>query len=521
MISRAVSRLRQGGRDSGTSLVLALIFVVVGAVALGAILTFADASMRTTMAVRQQAINAAAADGAAKLAINQLRNGDYSYAGGNCFGTAPDFAVPNFQPAGANPIAAVVTCEPDVTHSATEYGLAITPANRPGSAILTMAPLGSSENGIRLDVAGGRTLRVHGDIYSNSTINVVQGSLVTNTAVRARGTCSGTITSTPAPQCGLGSGPDPRSVDPNYAAPTAPATPRTVPPCSGANKLVTFSPGLYTDLVGLNNMMRSSGCRDSIFHFLPGTYYFNFPGSGEWLIDTGYLVAGTPTSPLVAGTAPSIPGACQSPIPPNPIPPGGWVRPGPNSGVQFVFGGQSRVRVKAAEVEICGTYSTTSPPIAVYGLKAAVGSVPAQSGCITATPYPSTGCAVIKSDNSPNSAVYIQGTTYAPRAAFDISLNNLTGQVFRYGIIARTLLLAPTGSADLSGPVIEVPDETNGAGMRSVIYLNVYICPGANSCTVGAGLKRLSVKVALVDPSGIPAAGAREVTVYSWSVLRG
>jgi hypothetical protein len=526
MISRTIARLRQGD-DRGTSLVLALIFITVCGVVVAVVLSFADVNMRATIALRGQAADAAAADGAAKIAINELRKGTYTYAGGNCFGSGAGasntLTLPNFyQPASGAATSAAVTCEADTTNSALDPGVAITPANKPGSAILTMAPLGSGEDGVKLTVGGGRTLRVHGDIYSNSTINVAQGTLLSNTAVTARGTCTGTITSTPAAQCNFGSGPDPRSVDPNYPAPSAATTLRSVPACPGNNKIVTFTPGLYTDVTSLNSMTRNSGCKDSVFYFPPGTYYFDFPSSTEWLIDTGYLVAGTPSTPLVAGTPPTIPGACQSPIPPDPIPPGGWVKPGPNAGAQFVFGGGSHIRIKAAQVEICGTYSATSPPISVYGLKTAVGPVPAQSGCVTTTVYPtnSSACAMIKSDNSPSSALYIQGTTYAPRAAFDISLNNLTGQVFRFGVIARTLLLSPTGSADLSGPVIEVPDDSTGAGMRSVIYLNVYICPSSSTCTVGTGLRRLRTKVGVVDPTGLPVAGAREITVYSWSVLR-
>jgi hypothetical protein len=524
-MSRAITRLRRGD-DSGASLILALIFITVGAVVLAVILSFADASMRTTLRLREQSADAASADGAAQLAINALRQGTYSMAGGSCFGTgvgASNTLQLNsfYQPVGAGASSATVTCEADTTNSAVDPGVAISPANRPGSAILTLAPLGSSEDGLTLTVAGGRTLRVHGDVYSNSTINVVQGVLETNTAVTARGACIGTITSTPVKQCNIGSGADPRSVDPNYAPPSAPTTAQSVPACPGNNSKVTFTPGVYTDVNGLNNLTKSSGCKDSIFYFPPGTYYFNLSGSAEWLIDTGYLVAGTPTTPLVAGTAPTIPGACQSPIPPDPIPPGGWVKPGPNAGAQFVFGGDSHIRVKAAQMEICATYSTTAPPIGVYGLKTAVGTVPAQSGCVTATPYPGgSRCALIKSENSPNSRLYVQGTTYTPLAALDISLNNSTGQVFRFGVIARTLLLSPTGSAGLSGPVIEVPDDSTGSGMRSLVYLNVYVCTNSGSCTAGTGVRRLRVKVGVVDPSGIPVGGNRQITVYSWSVLR-
>jgi len=148
--------------------------------------------------------------------------------------------------------------------------------------------------------------------------------------------------------------------------------------------------------------------------------------------------------------------------------------------------------------------------------------VPAQSSCVTTQNYPtnSSSCAMIKTDQSPDNALFIQGTTYAPRAALDIELNNATGQVFRWGVIARTLFISPTGSANLTGPVIEVPDDNFDGGMVSILYLNVYICPGSASCTTGTGLKRLRAKVAVVDPSGLPIAGARQVTVYSWSVLR-
>jgi hypothetical protein len=524
-MSEAVSRLRRGD-DSGTSLILALIFITVGAVVLAALLSLADASMRTTIQLRGQAANVAAADGAGKAAINALRQGTNTYSSGFCFGSGAGgsntLPLPNFyQPAGSAVTSATVTCEPDTTHSTLDPSVQVSGANAPLNAILTLATTASGEDGLNTVVGGNRTLRVRGKIFSNSTIKSSQGTLTSNTSVKARGSCTGTITSTPAPQCGIGGAADPGSVDPNYAVAGGSTTLRSVPACVGNNKLVTFTPGLYTDVASLNTMTSNSGCKDSIFYFPAGTYYFNFPSSTEWLIDTGWVVGGTPTSALVAGTPPTMPGSCKSPIPPSP--PGGWTRPGPNEGVQFVFGGGSHIRIKGAQAELCGSYSPIMPPIAVYGLKSAVGSVPAQSGCVTTQNYPSnsSACAMIKTDQSPNNALYIQGTTYAPRAALDIELNNATGQVFRWGVIARTLFISPTGSANLSGPVIEVPDDNIDGGLTNILYLNVYICPGSASCTVVTGLKRLRVKVAVVDPSGLPIAGARQVTVYSWSVLRG
>jgi hypothetical protein len=49
-------------------------------------------------------------------------------------------------------------------------------------------------------------------------------------------------------------------------------------------------------------------------------------------------------------------------------------------GVQFFFGGDSRLVVDGAKAELCGTYSTTSPPIAVYGATSGAETQTAPSG---------------------------------------------------------------------------------------------------------------------------------------------
>ncbi|GAA2330597.1 hypothetical protein GCM10010170_008650 [Dactylosporangium salmoneum] len=497
--------------DSGAALVLALVFVTVVAVVIATVLSFAATSIRATLNLRDQAAEAATADGAAQIAINTLRQGTFDGTAGKCFGaTQPSLTLKGFyQASSGSTYSAYVTCNLDSAKSAASP-VAISAANKPGSAVLTLGTA-AAEDGINLKVSGGGTLKVHGSIVSNSNINVSQGTLATNASVTARTGCTGSITSVPAKVCNTAT----TTADPDYPAPTTTPTLQPVPKCSGKGKVVEFSAGRYTDLASLNGLTDNSGCKGSIFWFHPGTYYFDF--GGEWLIDTGYLIGGTPTTQPVDGATPTIPGSCLTPIPPDPLPAGGWTQPGPNAGVQFVFGGASRIRVKAAQVEICGTYSKTSPPIAVYGLKAAVGSVPAQSGCVTTVPY-SSGCAVIKTENSPNSRLYIQGTTYVPKAALDVQLNNLTGQVFRYGVISRSLFMTPTGSADLTGPVIEVPDDSPGYGLRTVVNLTVYICAGTAVCA--ADKVKLQATVGLVDRSGAPSPGKREVTIYNWSSQR-
>ncbi len=224
--------------------------------------------------------------------------------------------------------------------------------------------------------------------------------------------------------------------DPNYPAPSATQTARTVPTCT-AGAVVNFSPGLYTNATGLSN------CDNATMAFAPGTYYFNFTGpSSTWTMNTGSLVGGTPTTTLVAGRSPTIPGSCVSPL----------TSTTPNAGVQFVFGGVSRMDVTgSARAELCGSYSAAAPPIAVYGLKSAVGSVPALNGCMVTQ----GGCSLItSSDQAANSAVFVQGTVYAPTAlvtlSYQPSAGQVTGDFVKDGMIVRSVTaqvygLSPTG----------------------------------------------------------------------------
>jgi hypothetical protein len=507
-----------GSGESGASLILALVLVTGASLVIAVVLSFADTSIRVGERLREERAAVAEADGAGQIAINELRHGTYDGTTAQCFSSgglpAATLTLSNYYQAtfAAAADSAVVTCEPDTAHNASSP-VAISPANRPTNAVLTLGTA-AGEDGLYANVLGAGDLKVHGQVFSNSTVAVAAGSVTTDASLTARGACTGTVNATPAAACSIGAVADPRGVDPNYPAPTAATTLQPVPLCFSNNVIVTFTPGLYTDVALLNLMAR---CLNTILYFPPGTYYFNFPAATPWVIDSAYVVAGTPTAPLVAGIPPAIPGACRSPVPPNPI--GTWTAPGPNTGVQFVFGGASQIVLRNTQAEICGNYSATSPPVALYGLKTAVGAVPAQSGCVVATPYPTTGCAAITAENQAASKLYVQGTAYLPNAALNIALNNPSGQVFSSGVIARTLVLKPTVNANLAGPVIGIPDD-RPVGARVVVYLTVYVCPGSGTCTTATGTARIRAKVGILDPTGVAVAGARQITVYSWSLLR-
>jgi Tfp pilus assembly protein PilX len=693
---RRLGRVRRD--DRGAALLLALIIITVMAVGVSVLLTFVDTNLRTTVHLREQAATTYGADGALKAAVNDLgTSGRDPYAGENCLPTGDVWKLPaQFSGADTATVKCVLDADPDQSQVRIQCP-SLSNCNRPGSAILTLGKV-AGEDGINITQPTGSVFRVHGGIFSNSNINVVNGSLNTDTWVYAREACAGIITSTPPASCNNGSTSNPFGNDPGYL-PDVTAVPvhRALPACTTARSVVTFEPGYYDDAVGLTAMMDgNSACRKSTWWFKPGTYYFDFHNSGTnrnpllpngsnvWTLDDrdGSIVAGTPVdSSGAAVAAPSVPavvpGACDNPI-----------HNAEAKGVQFIFGGDSRFAVKTGQVEICGTYSATKPPVAVYGVPTGAetptaltgadnlrltavpstgafgasatpatlatvdgtpyaswmasrnndtgsvtvsGFAPPQpipagsiltgatvrvthrhgtasdrdalsvtltpnggttsvtgtspgrlgstamvtdtialdtaatgvlarsvyagtftgatigltvtlptrndtedldaiqldltyvppamrgaSGCVTTTPYTgggSTGaaCALITTINNAGNQFYVQGTTYAPKGAVDLTLNNAAEQVFRFGVIARALWTKLTGSFSYTGVVIEVPDDSPGFGFA--IYLYAYVCPpGATTCDPDATAD-LWAKVAFVDVG--PA--QREVTVLSWS----
>lgn len=659
------------GRDDGASLILVLVVVTVIAVAAAALLSLVGTSLRTTTTLRDKAAAEYLADGAAQAAINNIRNSDYNASSGqHCFKTTDTLTLENFTTTASSAASAAVGCTADPAKTLIQCP-SLANCNRPGNAILTLGG-----EGLNIQQPTGSTFRVHGTVFSNSTIKV-DGTLNTNTGVYARVACTGpgTIVSTPAARCGYTT-PDPLGDDPNYATATGTVpVHRDLPACATSKTVIAFEPGYYDDAVGLSKMMDGSGaCRDNTWWFKPGTYYFDFhnsvtagrnpllpSGTNEWTIDNGRLVAGTLVDPAGAAAA-KIPGACDNPI-----------RNDTAQGVQFIFGGDSQLSVKAGAAEICGTYSRSTPPVAIYGLRdgtekataltalkptatklaevdgiveswkstknndtgsmtvsgfAPPSAIPAGSmltkaevrvrhrhsdattkdrltvtltpnggtavnsatldggigdaafrtdtftldsaatgglarsvyagtftaaaielkttlntkndtedvdaiqldltytppafragtGCVAATPYTGTGntaCALVSTVTNAGGQLYVQGTTYAPKAAIDITLNNAAEQVFRFGVVARTLSVKLTGSFNYPGVVIEVPDDAPGFVFS--VYLTVHVCPGAGTCdTSGAAVLR--VRVAFIDTHpDKPTEGRRQVVVLSWS----
>jgi hypothetical protein len=707
---RAARRRLDLADDTGATLVLALIVITVVAVAVGALLSFGDSSVRTTVALRSQAATIYGADGAAQAAITALRrspfnNNTSSPTYPKCFGAGANddtLLLNNFYPGttGGAASSAAVECTADPSTGAAGGLVPITTANKPGNAILTLGT-NAGEDGLNIKALSPTIpFLVHGSVVSNSNIRVANGSLESNVGVYAHTGCSGTIVSTPPPDCAAGT-----VADPGYSSEAGGVVPpyRTVPAGVAANcpgGVMTFQPGYYDDAQALNSLTDGNGpCKGSVWWFRPGTYYFDFHnssnpllgGSDVWTIDNGYLVAGTPTNAAGAVLAnpanpPTIPGACQNPI-----------KTTSAVGVQFIFGGDSQLRMTGGHAEICASYHPDRPPIAVYGLKSGAetlvptatlkptsvtsadavyagtvtaaglanvdslgaswvktsssnqtgaftlggyapaatipaGSVlksatlrvvyrntagvngdartvvltPAAGGTAISTILPATNgagtktalvdlyeagigdlaeavhsfgftgaslaysaklghagtetvdaiqldlsytppafrsqdvaipggncltstftggsagqCAVLSSATAYAGEFYIQGTTYVPKAVIDLALNNVTSQVMRFGVVARSLWVKETGSISYTGPVIEIPDDSPGYGPGgTVVYLKVYLCPEASSCTTATGKLALRARVMIYDPTTVPNPPARQITIQSWAVQR-
>jgi Tfp pilus assembly protein PilX len=512
--------------DGGAALIIALVIIsVVGLVAV-ATLSFAFVGIRTTVALRAEGADVYNADGAAQVAVNALRKDTFNGAAGQCVTTTSAMSLPNFYPGttGSAASSAYVSCAPGAGNGSTSA----TSANAsPGSAVLTLGTA-AGENGIQVASNAGK-IKVRGGVFSNSTINIMAGG-IDNTYNNppslpynlARGACANQslIIPTAYTTCNY-TATDPRGSDPGTLTPHGasydppPVAPGngTIGTCPAGTKYQTVTPGRFTDAAALTDL---SGCTTGIVYFQPGTYYFDFTAGGNhvWTVEDTYLIAGTPTIPLTAAPAPAqMPGSC--------LPPADAAAT-TSTGVRFVFGGDSRLELghkgnPGGQIAICASRSASGPPIAVYGLKTALGGsfpVAAQSGCVSNVWPVTPNCQLIITDQSPDVTLTIQGTTYTPKASITLNLNNSTNQVFRWGLITRALKVGTTGSANLSTALIDVPDvAVSPIQGPNLMYLNIYVCPAASTCG-SSGKLRLRAKLQ------ISGSAPRTVTVLSWSTQR-
>ena len=495
--------------DRGTSLVLALVFITIGSLVVMAVLALADSSIRTTIALNEDVSDTAAAEGAANIAVNALRDGTFG-GPGSCFGAGNTLTLSNFyqRPNGTQD-SARVTCDLDTASTTAPIGTppwALTTLDT--TATLLLGPFGISVTNPMLTGSNG-SLRVTGDVHSNSNI-VIQpkvfivpsGNLTSSGAIRANRTCSsGTGLFSPTPTCNTGT----VIPDPAYSMPTVGGLPtQTVPACAA---VMTFQPGRYTDVLSLSNRT-STLCQggNAVLHFLPGVYYFEFGPSNlmvPWALTAGTVIGGALRAGVTLGPGMPVSNNCVSPVP---TPGSTWLAPPPTDGVTFVFsGGSQMVMSLSAKMELCGRYAGRSAPLAMTA-ESTTGILATTCGN---TAWP---CAAIWTSN-PISFV-VQGTIYLPTRELVLGLNNTTTQSIRGGAVVRRAW-ANTSRLATSSPVIETPVDPF-TERRTVVLLNVYVCRASSTCA--SGELQLRTKVSIIDPSAFPVAGARQTTVLSWSL---
>lgn len=130
-----------------------------------------------------------------------------------------------------------------------------------------------------------------------------------------------------------------------------------------------------------------------------------------------------------------------------------------------------------------------------------------------------SGCFIINTHKK--SEVYLQGTTYVPQGRIYLEVANTDYQVFRWGVIARSLYANLNGAYKEDGALIELPDNSPGLGLNgTLVQMKVYLCPGAATCSA-SGRLALKVRAQIWDVDGDAATtDDREVTVLSWSHTR-
>ena len=376
-----IRRLREvRDDDGGAMLIVALIVITSVALVTGATLTHGGTNYRATETLQGVAGTSYTADTAAKVAVNNLRLGakapgwvapgfpglwsDWVYTdnadGTGCFGadgTLPQNSLElrNLYPragdqsaAGSARVDCSVVAGTGIFGGGTGVGIGDPdPTDSFARALTTVGTTGTLQGMTLKPLGTGNTaaMPVRGGIASKSYINVTNGALVTDGYVKAEGACTGVIVSDPPKACN-----QPGSVPVPVTPPSPLAAVPTYQDPSAYAATCTFQPGFYNNAKALSDAV--NGCTTA--RFASGQYYFDFRDEERGTGQNVWNIAKTVIGGEYVGTA--IPGACRSPILNDPI-----------AGVQFVFGGTSRITVSdTARVELCGPSNGGEPPVTLF-----------------------------------------------------------------------------------------------------------------------------------------------------------
>jgi hypothetical protein len=367
--------------ESGSALILALVVITAIGLMLAAILSFTDTSLLATpkFVAARNTLNDV--DGAVDGAINSIRGSSGLGIEGFSLPCGP------FKPYEGTPKSAItVDCVP-------QPGSGSASSEVPRYAILT---LGTGSDG--MIETGNAALTVDGGIYSNGVVDLTTSGSSNQRQIQVYGDVFAEGACKPVPghpesitsvagfvKCSPDFAGDASGDDPLYPPGVPNISGLTVDPvgtCAGANTIVAFSPGVYTEIPD-----QPGGCNGDVWWFKPGSYYFDFPDArADW------APAGLPGKTLIGGT---LAAGLTASTPAGDIASGSWIGKSCDKdapGVQFIMGGPTTLTVvSGGAVELCGSTSATNVDqhrIPFYGLRPAYGTRTATTVTLKATGAP-------------------------------------------------------------------------------------------------------------------------------------
>lgn len=472
--------------DRGSALAISLVFLMVFGLLIGATLQFAASGQKTTTAIRDEGVNTYAGSGALDGAINRLRT--ELVPGTEADGTSTCFNMPAGELDNSADVS--VTCTPRAGSGATVG---------PSNAIVALS--GNANEGVSLAAAGATTL-VRGAVAVNQRLFVQAGMVLTSKtttlpvaagSIKA-GSCS--VAGTADPPCVTPGG----AADPGWAGPTTyPAVVRLAMPVVCLTPVMSLSPGTYLNQAALQARL---GCPNTVVWFQPGTYYFDFrDGNQELLVAAGDVVVGGTASGWVPGTTP----AANVPYPTAALP-NASACDRSQTGVNFVFGGTSRISVTGGKVQLCAREtSSTKPNIVMQTLPALSANHPAAA--------PSTGGASTSADTGAGTS---WGGDDDEGAVVDGTFANVTvnptntARALRIGPFPSNLVppeaTGITVTVDVSGRLngygtSQVRLNNNGASPVGPVTLRT--CPAVGCSDATVQVDRLAVPVPLADAAAV------------------
>lgn len=471
-------------------MIIALVFVTVFGMTMGATLGYADTSFRTNQVTQQRQALLYGANGALDTTINAMRPTlTWGREGSACAGVTVTLS---------DGTGADVACTPVAGSGAgsAPSGAGVS-GSAPSHALLTNSR--AAEPGVNIRVG---SLAVQGDVVASSAIDTASGTTLNASTygVRAAGNCTvAQITSTPAAVCNSPTASEIATAISRVGTPDwATATARVAPACPGTNRYLALDPGVYTDASALS-ALTSGLCSGLVLHLTPGKFHFTFTQRGfaaQWRITdpTITIVAGTAlgwTPPASGASAPSVPasGACDTAV----------------SGTIATFSGESALYIGGARnAEFCGATQANSQKVAILGPWSAMSLPQAQlqRRCITlprACPF------IMVTSFAPGQAgvLRVHGTVLAPSATIAVDVRDGAVAQFDRGALVRSAYSWGTQSV---GPVFatEYSGGSGGYADRTVVLV----------VTVG-GSRIGRAKVRFGDAGG--ATPGQTVTLLEWN----